>query len=71
MAAALAELRNYLRGTIGLGADAAGLARANAIIDEGLESMNDLAEFDQASMKTLCSSVRKPGGTVTDPNDPN
>ena len=71
MAAALAELRTYLRTTIGLGMDAAGLGRANAIIDEGLETMTDLAEFDQDTMKTLCSSVRKPGGTITDPNDPN
>ena len=70
MAAAKADLRNYLRTTIGLGLDAAGLERANAIINEGLESITDLNEFDQDTMKTLCSSVRKPGGTITDPNDP-
>ena len=28
-------------------------------------------DFDDEGIKTLCSSVRKPGGLVDDPNDPN
>ena len=69
MAAALATLRNYLRDTVGLGLDAVGLERANAVIDQGLQSMDDFAEFDRDAMRSLCNAVRKPGGTIVDPND--
>ena len=65
--AGIVELRNYLQNIIGLGADAQGLERANAIIDEGISSMDDFADFDKEDMVTLCTSVRKPGGTIPDP----
>ena len=67
--AGIVEVRNYLQNIIGLGADAQGLARANAIIDQGLTSMDDFADFDKEDMITLCASVRKPGGTIQDPTD--
>ena len=68
MAAATVNLRAYLRNVIGLGMDAEGLERANAIIDEGVNSAENLVDmYDGDGIKTLCSNVRKPGGTIEDP----
>ena len=72
----LASLRTYLRGQIGLGTDARGLERANAIINEGLNSIDELVDLaDDDGIKTLCQNVRKPSGTIPQPNwtapDPN
>ena len=66
-------MRTYLRDIVGV-VDVPGTnpaARRVAIQDEGLAVLDDLLEFDEDGIKTLCSSVRKPGGLVTDPNDPN
>ena len=41
------------------------------IQEEGLSVLVDLLEFDESGIKTLCASVRKPGGMIVDPNDPN
>ena len=77
MAADLAALRTYLRDAIGLGStNEVGLARANAIIDEGLESIADFVDLShEKGVKTLCNNVRKPSGLIPQPNwvepDPN
>ena len=76
MAAALIELRTFLRQVIGLGQDPRRLERWNAVIDEGVDSINELAEvYDDDGIKTLCSNVRKSGGSIPDPTwaapDPN
>ena len=68
--------RAYLRVTIGLGNDAEGKERANAIIEEGLDDLSEIGELaDDDGIKTLCSSVRKPAGTMPQPGwqepDPN
>lgn len=64
-----AAMRVFLRDTIGLGMDAAGLAKANAIIDEGLDDIDELADiYDNDGIKTLCANVRKPAGNIPDPN---
>ena len=69
MAAATAQLRNYLKDVIGLGVGQEGTDRANAIIEEGIDSIEDIADvYDNDGIKTLCSNVRKPGGTMDDPN---
>ena len=57
-------MRQYLRNVIGLATD----DQANAIISEGIVSLEDFATFQPADIKTLCSSVRKPGGTIKVPN---
>ena len=63
-----AQLRNYLKDVIGLGPNQEGTNRANAIMDEGINTVDDLAEaYDNDGIKTLCSNVRKPGGTIPDP----
>ena len=66
--AATVSLRAYLRNVIGLGNDAEGLERADAIIDEGINDAEDLADLhDNDGIKVLCANVRKPGGTIPDP----
>ena len=39
------------------------------MLEEGLDALTELADFDAAEIKTLCQAVRKPGGTIVDPND--
>ena len=68
-----AAMRTYLRDIIVV-SDTPGPnpgARRVAIQDEGLSVLTDLLEFDEAGIKTLCASVRKPGGLIVDPYDPN
>lgn len=66
--AAVQATRAYLRTVIGLGVNAEGTARANAIIDEGLNDLDDLHELaDDDGVKTLCANVRKPAGTIAQP----
>ena len=68
--------RTYLRTVIGLGNDAEGYERANAVIEEGLDDLSEIGELAEGDgIKTLCSSVRKPAGTMPQPGwvapDPN
>jgi hypothetical protein len=69
MAAAAAGFKNYLKDVIGLGGNALGTERADAIIAEGLDGFDAFVDFDKDDIKSLCSTVRKPGGTIVDPND--
>ena len=41
------------------------------MINEGLCSFEVLTNFNKEGIKSLCSSIRKPGGLVVDPNDAN
>ena len=59
------SMRTYLRDVIGITDP---IERRQAIQDEGLTTITDFAEFEQSDIETLCSSVRKPGGTVANPN---
>ena len=73
MAAASANMRNFLSNVIGI-SNATGTdinARRQAVMDEGLSVMDDLIEFDDEDIKVLCASVRKPGGTIIDPANAN
>ncbi len=69
--ATVAAVRTYLKTVIGLGDDQLGTERANAIIAEGLNTFDALVDFNKDDIKSLCSTVRKPGGTIQDPNDAN
>ena len=65
MAAAVQATRTYLRVVIGLGINAEGTLRANTIIDEGLDNLQELHELpDDDGVKTLCANVRKQAGTA-------
>ena len=57
----------YLRNDIGLATD----DQANAIIARGIGALEDFAQFQPADIKTLCSSVRKPGGAIELPDPAN
>ena len=65
MAAIAAAMRTYLRDVIGV---VDPVERREAIRLEGLESIQDFAEFEKEDIETLCASVRKPGGTIPNPN---
>ena len=69
--AAVNAIRTYLKEVIGLGDDEQGTQRANAMISEGLDGFESLTDFNKEDIKSLCSSIRKPGGLVVDPNDNN
>ena len=73
MAAEAATMRTFLREVIGIGDSPPPNpgARREAVRQEGLEAITDLADFNEEDVKVLCASVRKPGGTVVDPNDNN
>ena len=65
----MAAIRTYLRDPIGLGMDAQGTEKANAIITEGMSNIEDLVDlYEDDGIKTLCHNVRKPAGTIPDPN---
>ena len=67
--AEITVLRTFLRGPIGIGNDDTGTTRANTIIDEGVNSLEDLVDLTyDKGIKPLCSNVRKPTGTIPDPN---
>ena len=60
-----AGMRTYLRDVIGIGDP---LERREAVRLEGLETIQDFAEFEKEDVETLCASIRKPGGTIPNPN---
>ena len=65
----IATLRTYLRDPIGLWMDVAGTSRANAVIQEGIGSIDDLVDLNyDKGIKTICMNVRKPAGMILDPN---
>ena len=37
------------------------------IIDQGLNDFDSLVEFTKADMKTLCTTIRRPGGMIINP----
>ena len=42
----------------------------NQLAVEGIVTVQDLEEFDDDSLDTLSANLRKPAGTMADPNDP-
>ncbi len=65
MAAAInQQLRTYLNDVVGL----ADNFRSEAVMLEGIDSFDALADFSDDDIKTVCNSVRKPGGVLVMPN---
>ena len=60
-----ASFRTYLRDVIGVTDPR---QRHEAVQEQGLDAIADFLEFDKDGIETLCSSVRKPGGTILNPN---
>ena len=60
--------RTYLRTVIGLGNNNKGTERADAIMSEVLNNLADIHELaNDDGIKTMCTSVRKSAGTITQP----
>ena len=65
----IAALQTYLRDPIGLGMNAAGSTRANAVIAGGITMIEDLVNlYEDTGIKTLYQNVRKPAGTIPNPS---
>ena len=62
-----ASLRTYLKEVIGFSQNALGTERANAVIAEGLTDFDSFKSFDKDDMKSLCYTIRRPGGTIPNP----
>ena len=63
-------LRTYLKDIIGFGDNALGTARANAVIDQGMDDLEEISTFDEDDIKRLCYTVREPGGMIPNPANP-
>ena len=57
--AAVMIMRTYFRDVISVSAET-----ARTIIDKGLHDFDSLVEFTKADMKTLCTTIRRPGGMI-------
>lgn len=53
-------LRTYLRDEMRFRTD----AKADAVMAEGLDTFDSFLDFTKDDIKTLCNSIRKPGGVV-------
>ena len=60
-----ASFRTYLRDVIGIPDPR---ERREAVQGEGLGVLADFLEFDKDAIEIVCSSIRKPGGTIANPN---
>ena len=60
-----ASFRTYLRDVIGIPDPR---ERREAVRDQGLGVIRDFLELDKDAIEVLCSSVRKPGGTIPNPD---
>ena len=60
--AAVEITRTYFRDVINVSAET-----AQTIIDQGLDDFDSLVEFTEADMKTLCTTIRRPGGIILNP----
>ena len=60
--AAVAIMRTYFWFVINVSAET-----SRTIIDQGLDEFDSLVEFTEADMKTLCTTIRRPGGMIINP----
>ena len=65
----IAALRTYLKDPIGLGLNATGTDRANAVIAEGIHSIDNLIDlYEDDGIKTLWQNVKKQAGNIPNPS---
>ena len=60
--AAVATMRTYFRVIINVSSET-----ARDIIDQGLDEFDSFVEFTKAHMKTLCTTIHRPGGMIINP----
>ena len=52
-------MRTYFQEVINVSAE-----MARTIIDQGIDDFDSWVEFTEADMKTLCTTIRRPGGMI-------
>ena len=57
--AAVVIMRTFFRHVINVSAE-----MDRTIMDQGLDDFNFLVEFAKADMKTLCTTIHRPGGMI-------
>ena len=57
-----AIMKTYLQAVVNVSA-----ATARLIIDQGLDDFDKLDGFSEDDMKTLCNTIRCPGGSIPNP----
>ena len=57
--ASVAIMKTYFRVVINISSET-----ARTIIDQGLYDFDSLVEFTEADMKTLCTTIRRPGRMI-------
>ena len=57
--AAVTIMRAYFRNVINVSTET-----AQTIIDQGLDDLDSLVEFTEVDMKTLCTTIHRPGRTI-------
>ena len=62
--AAVAIIRTYFRVVINVSSET-----ARTVINQGLDDFDFLVEFTEADTKTLCTTIRRPGGMITNPRE--
>ena len=62
--AAVAITRTYFRDAIDVSEET-----SRTIIDQGLDDFDSLVEFTEADMKTLCTTIRRPGRMINNPRE--
>ena len=55
-------MRLYLEDVINVSASTARL-----ITNQGLDDFDELSDFSEEDMKTLCNTIRRPGGSIVNP----
>ena len=60
--AAVTIMRTYFRVVINFSSETAW-----TIINDGIDDLDSLVEFTEADMKTLCTTIRRPGGMIMNP----
>ena len=57
-------MRTYFRVVINVTSET-----AQTIINQGLDEFDSLVEFTKSDMKTLCTTIRRPGEMIINPRD--
>jgi hypothetical protein len=64
MAAALAQINNYFQNVLLIQEQPV----RDALNQQGLEGFDDFVSLTDKDIKNICANIRKPGGTIPNPN---
>ena len=57
-----AIMKTYLQAVVNVSA-----ATSRLINDKGMDDFDELDDFSEDDMRTLCTNIRRPGGSITNP----